>query len=200
MKTAVENEKLVIFLSGRIDTTNAPQLEAEITALTAQNASLTPVFDADALTYISSAGLRVLLKVAKTLGAEKKLLVREVSPDVFDIFETTGPAYYDLTGIYRDMISAPQNSPEKIEGPVGMKADLILKTGMRFFEKYTALSGEALDAYFKKLGLIYALNVVLTMGAKSASAQNLAPVIMDKLLRGVVIPNEQALRALLAAM
>ena len=38
------------------------------------------------------------------------------------------------------------------------------------------------------------------MGAKSANAQNLAPVIMDKLLRGVVIPNEQALRALLAAM
>ncbi len=395
MKSSVENMSIVLFLSGRIDTSNAAQIEKEITEIMEKNDSLTPLFDANELVYISSAGLRVLLKVAKTQEKGKKLLVREVSPEVYDIFETTGftnlfdvqkklreisvegcellgkggngsvyridddkivkvykpwmtrneidrerafartafmngipsviaydlvkcgecfgivfemiksktlgktlqenpekleeyvdkyvalaktlhsthvskdsfsdiktvlhgrvvniaewcteeetallnslidcipdtdtvihndlhpgnimiqdgelllidmpevttgPAYYDLVGIYRDMISAPKTAPDAMEQSVGMKADLILKTGMMFFEKYTGLKGDELEEYFKKLGLIYALNVVLVMGMRSERSLSIAPTIMDKLLRGVVIPNEQALRHLLKTM
>ena len=111
---------------------------------------------------------------------------------------TMGPPVCDLTGIYRDMISAPQSaSSNAIEYSVGMPADLILKSGKMFFHKYTGIRDDAeLEAYFKKLGLLYAFNVVLIVGSGSERSTQLAPIIMDKLLRGVVIPNEQAIRYL----
>ena len=88
MNSTIENETLVISLEGRIDTTNAPQIESEINNLLSAHAGLTPIFDAKNLSYISSAGLRVLMKVAKTTG--KKIIVRDVSSEVYEIFETTG--------------------------------------------------------------------------------------------------------------
>lgn len=88
MNTTIEKETLVISLEDRIDTTNAPQIEAEINEAISTNAGLTPAFDAKNLAYISSAGLRVLMKVCKTAG--KKIAVRNVSSEVYDIFETTG--------------------------------------------------------------------------------------------------------------
>ncbi len=114
---------------------------------------------------------------------------------------TVAPPVCDLVSIFRDMISVPQNQPETIERSVGMKADLILKTGYLFFQKYTGITDpKELEEYFKKLGLLYALNVVLVMGSSSEGARKFAPVVIDKLLRGVVIPNEQAIRYLYETM
>lgn len=115
---------------------------------------------------------------------------------------TMGPPICDLTGIYRDMISAPQSgSSSIIEYSVGMPAELILKAGKMFFHKYTGIRDDAeLEAYFKKLGLLYAFNVVLIVGSGSERSTQMAPFIMDKLLRGVVIPNEQAIRYLFKTM
>ena len=111
---------------------------------------------------------------------------------------TMGPPICDLTSIYRDMISAPQSgSSNAMEQSAGMPNDLILKVGKLFFKKYTGIKDPAeLEAYFKRLGLLYAFNVVLVVGSGSERAAQNAPFIMDKLLRGVVIPNEQAIRAL----
>jgi len=68
-----------------------------------------------------------------------------------------------------------------------------------FFAKYTGISNpEEMEAYFKKLGLLFAFNVSLVVGTESENAMKLAPMLMDKLLRGVVIPNEQSLRYLLS--
>ena len=58
MNTKRSENSLIIALEGRIDTTNASQIETEISAAISENPNLTPVFDADSLTYISSAGLR----------------------------------------------------------------------------------------------------------------------------------------------
>ena len=55
-----------------------------------------------------------------------------------------------------------------------------------------------MEAYFKKLGLLFAFNVSLVIGTEAENATKLAPMLMDKLLRGVVIPNEQAVRHLLS--
>ena len=88
MEYKTENDKLVIALDGRIDTNNAAQVEKEILGLLAENAGKTPVFDAAALEYISSAGLRVLMKVRKQV--KKPVAVENVSRDVYEIFETTG--------------------------------------------------------------------------------------------------------------
>ena len=87
MKTSAENNTLTIFLENRIDMNNASQIEKEIMeAVEGRNEDI--VIDAEKLTYISSAGLRVLLKLSKKVN--KSLPVRNVSPAVYDIFETTG--------------------------------------------------------------------------------------------------------------
>ena len=86
MKTQNENNTLTLFLEGRIDTTNAAATEAGI--MSAIEGAENIVIDAEQLEYISSAGLRVLMKLRKTVG--KPLPVINVSRDVYDIFETTG--------------------------------------------------------------------------------------------------------------
>ena len=393
MKSRIENENIVIELEGRIDTNNSSQTESEITGIISANQGLTPVFDAEKLAYISSAGLRLLMKVAKTSGGKVKIL--NVSKEVYEIFETTGftsileiekalrhisvegcqllgqggngsvyrldddkivkvykpwmtretidqersfarnafmngvpsviaydlvrcndcygvvfeliksktlgqtmrenpekleeytdkyvalakqlhsihvkpgtftdirtvlhsripkiakwtsqeerdllnslidcipesdtiihndlhpgnimiqdgelllidmpemcngPTACDLVGIYRDMIAAPSgNSANSIEKSVGLPAKTIMQVGNMFFAKYTGLSNPAdLEAYYKKLGLLFAFNVAIIVGTEAENAVKLAPILMDKLLRGVVIPNEQALRHLLS--
>ena len=114
---------------------------------------------------------------------------------------TMGPPVCDLVSIFRDMISAPRNSPESIEYSVGMPADMILKAGNLFFMKYTGITDPAaLEGYFKKLGLLSAVNITLVAGSGSERAMKMADSIMNRLLRGVVIPNEQAIRALYRAM
>ena len=88
MKTTVENNKLTVFLEGRIDTNNAAQTEKNIFDAIGNSGSEDIIFDAEKLEYISSAGLRVLLKVQKT--KDKPIPIINVSRDVYDIFETTG--------------------------------------------------------------------------------------------------------------
>ena len=110
---------------------------------------------------------------------------------------TLGPPIVDLVAIYRDMISAPTASAGAIEHSIGMPAELILKTGKLFFAKYTGISDPAeMEGYFKKLGLLYAFNVVLIPGSGSEKAMAKADGIMERLLRAVVIPNEQAIKGL----
>ncbi len=82
-----QNGKVTIALEGRIDTNNAPQTEKEIFgALEGKTGDI--IIDAAKLEYISSAGLRVLMKLRKSIN--KPLPVINVSRDVYDIFETTG--------------------------------------------------------------------------------------------------------------
>ena len=79
---------LTINLSGRIDANNAGIVEEEISSQLAKFPNETPVFDAENLSYISSAGLRVLLKAGKKYS--EKLNVINASDDVYNIFEVTG--------------------------------------------------------------------------------------------------------------
>ena len=83
-----KNGELIIALEGRIDTNNAAQTESGIFAAVGNADTADVVIDAEKLEYISSAGLRVLMKLRKELG--KPLPVINVSRDVYDIFETTG--------------------------------------------------------------------------------------------------------------
>lgn len=88
MRTETNNGKLTIYLEGRIDSANAAEKEQEIFAATDSAADAVPVLDAEGLEYISSAGLRVLMKLRKQMG--KPLTVMNVSPEVYEIFDTTG--------------------------------------------------------------------------------------------------------------
>ena len=75
-------------LEGRIDSANAPEAERYILSLAEAQPDSIPVFDASNLTYISSAGLRILMKMRKAVGQEME--IRNVSPEVYEILETTG--------------------------------------------------------------------------------------------------------------
>ena len=88
MKTRVEGESLVIFVEGRIDSANSGQILREIGETLAQHPGLRPVLDADGLVYISSAGLRVLMQISRTLP--DRLTVRNVRPEIYEVFDVTG--------------------------------------------------------------------------------------------------------------
>lgn len=80
---------LTIALSGRMDTDNAATIDREIETRIATLTSRpsTVIFDCAGLTFISSTGLRVVLKYKKLFG---DLRVVNVSTDVYSVFEMTG--------------------------------------------------------------------------------------------------------------
>ena len=80
--------ELTIALKGRLDTTTAPQLEGEIKDSLDGCTKL--VLDLKELEYISSAGLRVLLSVQKIMNRQGEMLVKNVLPEVNEIFDVTG--------------------------------------------------------------------------------------------------------------
>ena len=83
----VDKDILYIAISGRVDASNAAAAEEKIFAIKAENKGKHTVVDADALEYISSAGLRVILKLRKE---DPKLAIINVAPDVYDVFDMTG--------------------------------------------------------------------------------------------------------------
>ncbi len=79
---------LTLTLAGRLDTTTAPQLEAELKTSLNDVSSLT--MDFDQLEYISSAGLRVLLSAQKVMNKQGKMVIRHVNETILEVFEVTG--------------------------------------------------------------------------------------------------------------
>ena len=72
---------------GRLDTTTAPELEAELKNLE----GVTELkFDLAGLEYISSAGLRVLLAAQKIMSGQGTMKVIHVNDVIMEIFEVTG--------------------------------------------------------------------------------------------------------------
>ena len=82
-----DKDILYINLTGRIDATNAADVESVISEIRNANTGMHTVLDADTLEYISSAGLRVILRLRKE---EPQLAIINVSPEVYDVFEMTG--------------------------------------------------------------------------------------------------------------
>ena len=83
-----DNGSVVMKLSGRLDTTTAPELENAINGEGDALKSL--VLDFKEVNYISSAGLRVLLSAQKMMNIQGSMELNNVSEDVMDIFEMTG--------------------------------------------------------------------------------------------------------------
>ena len=77
----------VISLSGRIDSNNAPQIEADILNELKEKGAEAVVLDAQKLEYISSAGLRVILRLKKSY---KDLSIINVNSEVYEILDMTG--------------------------------------------------------------------------------------------------------------
>ncbi len=87
MKTSWDNDKLTIELEGRIDSGNAAEVENEINEAMKDKSPSAVVLDAGGLDYISSAGLRVILRLRKKYP---DLRIIDVKSEVYEILEMTG--------------------------------------------------------------------------------------------------------------
>ncbi len=83
-----EGTELTLALTGRLDTTTAPQLETEMKRSIAGMESL--ILDFAGLEYLSSAGLRVLLAAQKVMNKQGKMVIRHVNETISEVFEITG--------------------------------------------------------------------------------------------------------------
>ena len=88
MKFDSNNGVLTVYLEGDLDAQNASSVQAEIEAAQSAHPGDEILFDAENLCYISSAGLRVLLRFIR-VAKGKKLIIQNVSNDVYDVFELT---------------------------------------------------------------------------------------------------------------
>ena len=79
---------IALKVSGRLDTTTAPTLETAVSESVANCEAL--VLDFSGLEYISSAGLRVILKAQKAMAAKGGMIIRNVNETIMEIFEITG--------------------------------------------------------------------------------------------------------------
>ena len=101
----IDKDILYIAIEGRVDASNAALTEEKIFAIKNDNPGKYVVIDADNLEYISSAGLRVILKVRKE---EPKLAIINVSSDVYEVFDMTG---------FTDMVTVEKAYPRmSVEG------------------------------------------------------------------------------------
>ncbi len=87
MNFNVNNNILTVYPEGRIDSYNSEQAEEEINKIRSSVSYDGIVFDVEKLKYISSAGLRMVLRTRKN---EPTLKIINASPDVYDIFDMTG--------------------------------------------------------------------------------------------------------------
>ena len=92
MEYRVENNTLTIDLAGRIGSSNAKEIEEQMIAIINENLNNNQdknlVLNLAELTYISSAGLRALIKIKKLINQE--IVLQEASQEIYDILEMTG--------------------------------------------------------------------------------------------------------------
>ena len=96
----IDKDILYIAVIGRIDASNAAEAEEKIFGIKNDNPGKHTVLDADKLEYISSAGLRVILRLRKE---EPKLAIINVASDVYEVFDMTG---------FTDMVTVEKAYPK----------------------------------------------------------------------------------------
>ncbi len=85
----IQDETVTLAIQGRLDTTTAPELEDEINGLGDGFQEL--VLDCGELSYISSAGLRVLLSAQKAANASgSRMTLTHVNEEIMEVFDMTG--------------------------------------------------------------------------------------------------------------
>ena len=82
------NESATLIVSGRLDTQTAPELENELDNVLGGLKELT--FDFANLEYVSSAGLRVILKAQKAMNTQGSMKLTGVNDSIMEVFDITG--------------------------------------------------------------------------------------------------------------
>ena len=88
IEKAMNGTTAALKIIGRLDTTTAPELEATIDGCAAGIKEL--VLDCSALEYVSSAGLRVILKAQKLMNVQGAMKLTGVNETIMEVFDITG--------------------------------------------------------------------------------------------------------------
>ena len=157
MNSKFENNTLTIFLEGNVDTTNADQVGKDIDDIRAQYPDGGLVLDLDKLKYISSAGLRQILRLKKK-EADYKII--NCSSEIYDIFDMTGFAeIMDIQKGYRKM---SVDGCEKIgEGSNGIVYRLNPDTIIKVYKNSDALDDIKRERELAKTALVLGINTAI---------------------------------------
>ena len=88
IEKSLNGTELTITIVGRLDTTTAPQLEAELKQSVAGVEML--IMDFAGLEYLSSAGLRVILAAQKVMNKQGSMKITNVNETIMEVFDVTG--------------------------------------------------------------------------------------------------------------
>ena len=84
----LNGESATLIIVGRLDTQTAPELEKEIDSIVGGLKELT--LDMTGLEYVSSAGLRVILKAQKIMNTQGSMKLTNVNDSIMEVFDITG--------------------------------------------------------------------------------------------------------------
>ena len=88
IEKTVTGASVALKIIGRLDTTTAPELEATVDSCVQGLKEL--VLDCSALEYVSSAGLRVILKAQKLMNTQGAMKLTHVNESIMEVFDITG--------------------------------------------------------------------------------------------------------------
>ena len=87
MEHKLENETLTIYFVGELNSFNSEEVEREVDSLVKKNKFNAIVIDMEKLNYISSAGIRIIVRLKQQFD---DISIVKVPKDIFDIFEMVG--------------------------------------------------------------------------------------------------------------
>ncbi|MDO4797035.1 MAG: STAS domain-containing protein [Coriobacteriales bacterium] len=83
-----EGTRLIVTVTGRLNTGTAPDFENKL--IPAIDGITELIIDFAGLDYISSAGLRIVLTAQKKMNRQGTMVIRNVKPEIYEVFEMTG--------------------------------------------------------------------------------------------------------------
>ena len=157
MKNTFENNVLTIYPEGNIDTTNAEEVGKEVDALISEHPDCPLVLDMEDLKYISSAGLRQILRLKKK---EKDFRIINCSSEIYDIFEMTG--FTEMMDISKGFRKMSIEGCEVIgEGSNGIVYRLNPDTIIKVYKNNDALEDIRRERELAKTALVLGVNTAI---------------------------------------
>lgn len=157
MKNTYENDVLTIYLEGNVDTTNAEEVGKQIDEIRAEHPDGKLVLDLEDLKYISSAGLRQILRLKKK---EPQFKIINCSSEIYEIFDMTG--FAEMMDIEKGYRQVSVDGCEVIgEGSNGIVYRLNPDTIIKVYKNNDALEDIKRERELAKTALVLGVNTAI---------------------------------------
>jgi uncharacterized protein (TIGR02172 family) len=157
MRYTYENETLTVYLEGNFDTNNADEIGGKLQEIRSEHPEGKFVIDADQLSYISSAGLRQILRIRKK---EADFRIINCSSEVYEIFQMTG--FAEMMDIEKGYRHVSIDGCEKIgEGSNGVVYRINPDTIIKVYKNSDALDDIKRERELAKTALVMGINTAI---------------------------------------